>query len=263
MVLVEDESVLVEYEQDFDLLYYERRGPCTNTTFREAMEKVLEMVENKKIRFWLIYAAGANRIPFEDQDWLLKKLERSFYQNNVLEKIAFVPPRDLYTLMATESILEHMMGRTNFEFQYFSEVASARDWLEESFREVCFYEEGLDIEYDAYHHWIYANWKGNHTVASVKRGCELTSDLLSAKGCFKLLNDNRMALGKWSEATPWVVEDWVPRQQQKGLRAIAWILSPSNLNRLSSLKTLDSMHTNIRVEVFNEFSLAKQWLHAV
>jgi hypothetical protein len=263
MVLVKDETVLVEYEADFSLLYYERHGPCTSTIYRQAMHEALKLVEEKKVRFWLINAAETDSVFYEDQAWLLEKLDLSFYDNHVLEKVALVPPRDLYNLMSTESILDHMLERTNFELQYFNEVASARDWLEESFREVCFYEEGLDIEYDAYHHWIYANWKGNHTFASVKRGCELISDLLTAKACNKLLNDNRMALGGWSEATSWLVENWIPRQEQKGLKGIAWILSPSNLHRLSSLNILEAMQSTIQVEVFNEFVKAKYWLHSV
>jgi hypothetical protein len=165
--------------------------------------------------------------------------------------------------MVTESIVEHMLEHTHFEFQYFSDVASARDWLEESFREVCLHEEGLDIEYDAYHHWIYANWKGRHDFASVKRGCELIGDLLLTKGCTKLLNDNRLALGKWYAATRWVAEEWIPQQEQNGHKAVAWVLSPSLLHRLSTLKVLETMHTHIQIEVFNELCKAKQWLQSV
>jgi hypothetical protein len=262
MVLVQDETVLVEYEPDFDLLFYERRGPCSSATYREAIQNAIEMVESNKVRFWLINAASSDRIFYDDQVWLLKMLDSTFYKNNVLEKVALVPPGDLYNLMATESILGHILERTDFEFQYFNDIAVARDWLEESFREICFYDENLEIEYDAYHHWIYANWKGNLDEAAVKRGCELISDLLVAKGCFKLLNDNRMALGNWSDATPWLVKNWVPRQEAIGLKAVAWILSPSNLNRLSSLLTVETLNTSIRVEVFNELSKAREWLQA-
>jgi hypothetical protein len=263
MVLVQDETILVDYEPDFAMLYFERQDGSTNVTFREAMEKILEMVQAKKVRFWLINLAHSQQIPYEDQAWLLEKLDLSFFESHALEKVAMVPPRDLYTLMATESIMEHMLEHSHFEFQYFSEVASARDWLEESFREVCFYDEGLDIEYDAYHHWIYANWKGVPEFAYVKRGCELVFDLLKAKGCCKLLNDNRMALGEWSESAPWLSEDWIPRLEQHGMKAIAWVLSTSTVHRFSAFHVLESLDTDIRIEIFNEISRAKQWLHAV
>lgn len=260
MVLLEDESLLVKYEQEFDLLYYERRGPCTKTVYRASLEKVLKMVEEKKVRYWLINVAASTRSMFESQDWLLENLEVSFYQNNILEKIALVPPRDLYNLMTTERIMEQMLARSHFEFQYFNEVAAARDWLEESFREVCFHDEDLEIEYDAYHHWIYANWKGPQDLATVKRGCGLISDLLIAKGCTKLLNDNRLAYGKWADAVSWLATDWAPRQQEQGLRAVAWILSSSTLHQLSSRKVLETVPIHIQVEVFQEFIKAKEWL---
>lgn len=263
MVLVEDEAVLMDYEGDFGLLYFERRGPCTLTPFREAMGRILAMVADKKVKYLLINAAKSDRIFYEDQAWLLEKLDHNFFENNGLKKVAMVPPRDLYNLMAAETILEHMLEHSQFEFQYFSEVVTARDWLEESFREICFYSEDLDIEYDAYHHWIYANWKGQHDFATIKRGCNLIGDLLSAKGCTKFFNDNRLAQGKWYAATRWIVEEWVPLQEQNGLKAVAWVLSPSLLHRLSTLKVLETMQTHIQVEVFNEFSKAKHWLQSV
>jgi hypothetical protein len=260
MVLIQNENVLLEYEEKLELLYYERRGTGNGSGYREAINQALSMMENKNVRFWLINAADSNRFRYEDQTWLLEKLEESFTQNHTLEKVALIPSRDHYTLMTTESILEYLMEKRKFEFQYFSDVASARDWLEESYREVCFYDEGLEIEYDACHHWIYANLKGNHDFASMKRVCELMLDLLVAKGCNKLLIDNRLALGAWSEATPWILQDYVPRLEQNGLRAVAWTLSPSTVHRLNSLDLVHSLSTSIQVQVFNDFSAAKHWL---
>jgi hypothetical protein len=262
MILIQNEIVLLEYEEKLGLLYYERRGSGSGSGYREAITRTLAMTEDIKVRFWLINATNSNRFRYEDQAWLLEKLELSFIKNHALEKVALIPSLDHYNLMATESILEYMMEKMKFEFQYFSDVASARDWLEESFRELCFYDEGLDIEYDAYHHWIYGNLKGNHDFASMKRVCELILDLLVAKGCNKLLIDNRQALGSWSEVTPWMLQNYVPRLEENGIRAVAWVLSPSTIHRLNSLELVQSLSTPIQVQVFNEFSAAKQWLHA-
>jgi len=263
MVLLEDESVVVEYEQEFDLLYYRRQGPGSKTDYRASLEKVLHLVEEKKVRYWLINVSASTRSMFEAQDWLLANFEVSFYRNNVLEKIALVPPRDLYNLMTTERIVEQMLQHTHFEFPSFNEEASARDWLEESFREVCFHEDDLEIEYDHYHNWIYANWKGRQDLPAVKKGCQLIADLLAVKGCCKLLNDNRLAFGGWNDAVSWLVLDWAPRQESQGLKAVAWILSPSTLHQLSSLKVLEEVHTSMEGEVFQEFFKAKQWLDTV
>jgi hypothetical protein len=263
MVLLQDESTLVEYEEDFDLLYYLRQGPGSKADFRSSLEKVLHIVEEKKVRYWLINFSASTRTMFGSQDWMLANFEVSFYQNNVLEKIALIPPRDLYNLMTTERIVEQMLQRTHFEFQYFNEEASARDWLEESFREVCFHEEDLEIEFDNYHNWIYANWKGRQDLAAVKKGCQLISDLLDVKGCCKLLNDNRLAFGGWNEAVSWLVLDWAPRQEQQGLKAVAWILSTSTLHQLSTRKVLQDVQTNMQVEIFQELFKAKQWLDTV
>jgi hypothetical protein len=262
MILVQNEIVKVEYEEAFNLLYYERRGTGQIGLYQEAITESLALLDQKKIRFWLIDASRSERFQYEDQTWLLEKLDAAFTQYHALEKVAVIPSRDVYNLMATEHILNLILEKIQFELQYFSDVGSARDWLLESFREVCFFDEGLDIEYDAYHHWIYANWIGNHDGASVKRGCELIMDILEAKKCNKLLNDNRLALGNWSDAVPWLLQDYLPRVEKKGLRALAWVLSPSTLTRLNTMQVFNSLTSTIHLQVFHEFGLAKQWLHA-
>jgi hypothetical protein len=88
-------------------------------------------------------------------------------------------------------------------------------------------------------------------------------DLLIAKDCQKLLNDNRMAQGEWLEAIPWLVKDWIPRLEGHGTKGVAWVLSPSSLHRFTSFHVLEAMDTTIQAEIFNEISRAKQWLHGV
>lgn len=260
MILIQNEILHVEYEEALNLLYYERRSTGSSSEYREAFEEVIQLAEKNKIRFCLINGDSAYNFLPEDNAWLLKKLDDYFDRHQDLERVAVIPSKDLYNLMTTESVLEHVLGKVNFELQYFNDVASARDWLEEAFREVCFFDEGLDLEYDSYHHWIYSNWRGNQDFNAVKRGCDLIYDLLVAKNCTKLFIDNRLALGDWSEAIPWILEEFVPRLEKKGIKAIGWVLSPSMIHRLTSLELIKAMNTSLQVELFNEFSAAKQWL---
>lgn len=260
MILVQNDIVFIEYEEELGLVYYERLASDNISIYREAIAKALDFIEGKKNRFWLLNLTHSKRFLYEDQVWLMNKLDARLAQNQDLERVAVIPPQDLYNLMTTESILYHLLRKTNFEFQFFNDVATARDWLEESFREVCFHDEGLTIEYDAYHHCIYTNWLGIQDMASMKRGCNLMLDLLVAKEAKKLLIDNRLALGNWSEAFPWLLQDFIPRVQAYGLQAVAWVLSPSTLHRLNSQDLVQSYESRAQLQLFQDFTAAKHWL---
>ena len=107
--------------------------------------------------------------------------------------------------------------------------------------------------------WIYANWLGFQTVASVKAGCEKILQALQQKGYAKILNDNTHVQGIWSGASEWVAVDWFPRMREVGMTCFAWVYSTSVFSQLSTDKTLN--HTNEGfVKTFYEIEQAKSWL---
>jgi len=122
-----------------------------------------------------------------------------------------------------------------------------------------FRESYIEISFDEEAKWIYADWIGFQTVASVKNGCEKILQSLQQKGYTKVLNDNTQVQGIWSGASEWVAVDWFPRMREVGMKCFAWIYSPSVFSQLSTDKTLNHTSEGF-VKTFYDIEQAKSWL---
>ena len=101
-----------------------------------------------------------------------------------------------------------------------------------------YYDEFITIELDAANNWLYVNWIGYQTEASVKHGCEKMLLALTQYNSTKVLNDNTHVVGIWTPASEWVGADWLPRMKAAGLRHFAWVYSPSRLSQVSQKKMI-------------------------
>lgn len=261
MVLVQNDFLQIDFDETskFLMVSPKNQTPVTSLHYRNSLQNILNLLSAHQVKFWLFDARINTPIQSEDQAWTMHLIEEYAALIN-LEKLALVLPRNIHNVMAAESISQQVQCLISTEIQFFSDPEEACEWLEESFRELCFLDETIELEYNHLHHWLYANWKGNHNLASVRRGCEFILDLMAAKNCGKLLNDNRFALGSWDDATEWIVMDWVPRMEAQGLHATAWILSPSTMNRISSQKVLDQVQLRSQLQIFNNLYAARNWL---
>jgi hypothetical protein len=106
---------------------------------------------------------------------------------------------------------------------------------------------------------MYVNWKGFQTVDSIKLGCEKMLELLKAKKCKKILNDNRMVTGPWQGAAEWVATDWFPRMYAAGLMQLAWIVSPNIFSQMSMEATV-SKNKDEKTRTFENYTKAEDWL---
>jgi hypothetical protein len=53
----------------------------------------------------------------------------------------------------------------------------------------------LTIEFDALNQWVYANWSGYQTRASIRQGADTYLEISAQYNCPYLLNDNRLVAG--------------------------------------------------------------------
>lgn len=259
MIFIDNEFMLVDYDEKHKYLYHKRRKLPDINTYQDNLTMILNLVVSEKIKYWLCDASESDRLPESDENWLLDLLD--VYSDKIaIEKFALVLPFNAFNLLSAESIISHLQQKIKSEIQYFTDYEPAQEWLEESFREICFTEDNLDIEFNSFHNWIYADWKGYHSYSSIRKGCELIFDLVKAKSCHKLFNDNRHALGDWQEATQWIVTEWMPRMEEIGLQSVAWMLSPSNIHRATAQEIFVSLETKSQVQIFNDYYAAKNWL---
>ncbi len=118
----------------------------------------------------------------------------------------------------------------------------------------------LAISYDAENRWIYNNWFGAQTLESVKQGADACLALMLDYKCSLLLNDNRLVAGPWSQATDWIINNWMPRAMAAGLTHFAHVISPEPLARLSAENMRHRIDGAFQMQIFEQALKAEEWL---
>src|SRR3569623_394829 len=110
---------------------------------------------------------------------------------------------------------------------------------------------------------LYADWLGYQSVDSIRQGGEKILELMVMHGAYEVLNDNTRVLGIWRFAAEWLAHDWFPRMKQAGMRAFAWVYSPTKLSQVSTDTTLSLMDAKaFNIKVFHDHEEASAWLKA-
>ena len=136
--------------------------------------------------------------------------------------------------------------------QQFSDIATDQhSYYEGSF---------IQIRYQPDGDYIDVNWIGYQNYDSVVKGCEVMLDLMKKNSCNRVLNDNTLVKGNWSEASDWGAEVWFPAMAEAGLKKFAWIYSPSTFSRIAANKSLPSAYDAVQVAFFDDKAGAKDWL---
>jgi PAS domain S-box-containing protein len=118
----------------------------------------------------------------------------------------------------------------------------------------------IEIKYNPELNWLEASWLGYQNYESVKKGCLIMLDLLKKNRCTKVLNDNTLVMGNWSEAVDWGGQVWFPAMEAAGLQHFAWIYSPSTFSKMSAEKSIDLAIGQITARFFTEITEASEWL---
>jgi len=121
----------------------------------------------------------------------------------------------------------------------------------------------LTIEFDAQNQWVYADWSGYQTRASIMQGANIYLEVLAECNCPYLLNNNSLVAGLWSQNTEWLINDWAPRAVAQGLTHFAHVISPESLARLSAENLQNKISSFFRMQIFEKPDQAKEWLQQV
>jgi hypothetical protein len=119
-------------------------------------------------------------------------------------------------------------------------------------------QASIFIGYDATNHWLYVDWKGEHTSASSQAACMLMLESLRARPCAKILNDNSNITHTTISITPWATW-WLGEMLQAGLKYIAWIY-PRNFEARQQTEAIMQRIERPVVATFDDVASAYVWL---
>ena len=114
------------------------------------------------------------------------------------------------------------------------------------------------ISYDAENDWLYVNWQGMHTQASVQHGCQLMQDALRQYPTRRILNDNSNLVRLNLQLTEWGVQ-WLRGMYEVGLRYMAWVYAPDFPGRKPSDSIIQYLDKPT-VLAFDDVATACLWL---
>ncbi|GAC1314829.1 MAG: hypothetical protein NVSMB24_39910 [Mucilaginibacter sp.] len=120
--------------------------------------------------------------------------------------------------------------------------------------------KNFEIQYEEAQNWMYINWLGYQSFDTVKEGSMLLMDLFKKNNCTKILDDNSLLLGSWSEAADWGAEYWFPTMSKLGLKKMAWITSPTAFSQFAAKKASHTVIGAVTIEFFNNLAEAAEWL---
>ena len=117
----------------------------------------------------------------------------------------------------------------------------------------------LSIAYDSAHEWLYVEWRGQHTAESARTGGELIVELLRARPCRKMLNDNTQVSSEWEGGARWVGSEYYQQLAGLGMRSVAWVCPP-NWSARKSMETAMQFVTRPTVVLFDDLASGYAWL---
>ncbi|MBX0291415.1 hypothetical protein K3G63_13270 [Hymenobacter sp. HSC-4F20] len=117
----------------------------------------------------------------------------------------------------------------------------------------------LRLYHDTSDNWLYADWRGPQTAATVREGAEVILAEVATNRYTKLLNDNtRLTLMHVTE------EEWrsmrlLPRLFNTGLQYMAWVYSPDPRGRSHADYSVTQSGWPLLL-TFEEYNIAAEWL---
>jgi hypothetical protein len=118
---------------------------------------------------------------------------------------------------------------------------------------------GLRVSYDTVNQWLYNQWRGSHTEATIKEGAAGIYACLAHQPCAKILSDHSEVIGNWQGAAPWVGRQYFDRLARRGIRHFAWVYAPGYYDRVA-MERSRFFSTHPVVAIFNDVASAYDWL---
>lgn len=119
-------------------------------------------------------------------------------------------------------------------------------------------QASIYIGYDTTNHWLYVDWRGEHTQASSQAACMLMLQSMHTRPCAKILNDNSSITRTTAMLTPWGTW-WLTEMLRAGLAYIAWVY-PRNFEARQQMDMAMQRTERPVVAGFDDVASAYVWL---
>lgn len=117
----------------------------------------------------------------------------------------------------------------------------------------------IAIYYDSWNNWLFADWQGELTLASVQVACLELAQCVLQRPYARVLNSNaQVTTTQWEVAT-WLAQDFLPFLTLAGIEKLAWVCAPSLRGR-NLAYTISHRLPAVQLALFDELDEAVSWL---
>jgi len=122
------DSVLIQYTTSPRLLRWQWHGPVTDQLVITAFDTLLKFARPRQPYYWLADVSNMSPIGTNAQQWLNETWLPHFSRLRGT-KLAIILPQNIHNQLVLETILSNPRYGGTCDVQYFSDTASALDWL--------------------------------------------------------------------------------------------------------------------------------------
>ena len=128
MIFLKTDYVTVQYNESLKLVEVEWHGLVQSNYYRETLNMVLDLIEEKNLEYFLVNRLNMERISLNDEKWRQEEWYPRFLKSSV-KKAASVICKDHYTEVAVSRLIEEKDKIIKIERRSFSEYQEAKNWL--------------------------------------------------------------------------------------------------------------------------------------
>jgi len=118
-----------------------------------------------------------------------------------------------------------------------------------------------EFDYFPAHETLWVRWHGHLTPAAMVEATSVAIGLRpDGTAPRRLLSDQSLASGDWTEAMPWIQYEWLPGARRHGLRAMAFVVSADPVGTPSYSTFLADAQHQMPAAIFRDVPSAWHWL---
>ena len=128
MIYFKEDYVTVCYNEDLKLVEVEWNGLILSRYFRETLEMVLDLINEKSLENFLVNRKNMFRISLEDEQWRRESWFPRFIKRSI-KRSASVISRDFYNEVSFSKLIEEEDKDITIERKRFYKYSEAKEWL--------------------------------------------------------------------------------------------------------------------------------------
>lgn len=126
MNVFENQNIVIERDEQLKCLIQNWKGFATSERFREAIQKTIDLFEDKNLDKILSNTKDFGMVKKEDTEWV-NAYSMPLLIENGLRYMAFIVPSNVFSQMSVQNFKKEMAGPV--ELRFYEDVEKAREWM--------------------------------------------------------------------------------------------------------------------------------------